>query len=66
MYRPLPESVTISKSYIEGLGLFANKDLSNQVEKSREEMIEMFDNPSFVKQLKDGEINVNDTVQVHS
>ena len=37
----------------------ANKDLSNQVEKSREEMIEMFDNPSFVKQLKDGEINVN-------
>ena len=27
-YRPLPESVTISKSYIEGLGLFANEDLS--------------------------------------
>ena len=27
-YRPLPKSVTISKSYIEGLGLFADEDLS--------------------------------------
>ena len=28
MYRPLPKKVTIRKSYIEGLGLFANEDLS--------------------------------------
>ena len=28
MYRPLPEQVTIKESYIEGLGLFANEDLS--------------------------------------
>ena len=28
MYRPLPKEVTISKSYIEGLGLFAADDLS--------------------------------------
>ena len=28
-YRPLPKCVTISKSYIEGLGLFADEDLSS-------------------------------------
>ena len=28
MYRPLPKEVTIKKSYIEGLGLFANENLS--------------------------------------
>ena len=28
MYRPLPKEVTIKKSYIEGLGLFANNNLS--------------------------------------
>jgi SET domain len=27
MYRPLPESVTIKQSLIEGLGLFATKDI---------------------------------------
>ena len=27
MYRPLPKEVTIKKSYIEGLGLFANEHL---------------------------------------
>ena len=27
MYRPLPKELTIKKSYIEGLGLFAEKDL---------------------------------------
>ena len=27
MYRPLPKQVTIDKSYIEGLGLFAVKDI---------------------------------------
>ena len=27
MYRPLPKEVTINKSYIEGLGLFAEEDL---------------------------------------
>ena len=27
-YRPLPKEVTIKKSYIEGLGLFANENLS--------------------------------------
>ena len=26
-YRPLPDIVTISKSYIEGLGLFANENI---------------------------------------
>ena len=28
MYRPLPKEVTIKKSYIEGLGLFANEHLT--------------------------------------
>ena len=28
MYKPLPKEVTIDKSYIEGLGLFADIDLS--------------------------------------
>jgi SET domain-containing protein len=28
MYKPLPRSVTIKKSFIEGLGLFANKTIS--------------------------------------
>ena len=28
MYKPLPKEVTIKKSYIEGLGLFANENLS--------------------------------------
>ncbi len=27
MYRPLPKELTINKSYIEGLGLFAEEDL---------------------------------------
>jgi len=27
MYKPLPKEVTIKKSYIEGLGLFAEEDL---------------------------------------
>jgi SET domain-containing protein len=27
MYRPLPKQLTIKKSYIEGLGLFADEDL---------------------------------------
>ena len=27
MYRPLPEEVTIKKSFIEGLGLFANENI---------------------------------------
>ena len=29
MYRPLPDEVTISESTIEGLGLFATKDISS-------------------------------------
>ena len=28
MYKPLPKELTIKKSYIEGLGLFTNKNLS--------------------------------------
>ena len=32
MYRPLPKEVTIKKSYIEGLGLFANDNLSANTE----------------------------------
>ena len=28
MYKPLPKELTIKKSYIEGLGLFANENLS--------------------------------------
>ena len=28
MYRPLPKSVTIKSSYIEGLGLFAEDNLA--------------------------------------
>ena len=32
MYRPLPKEVTIKKSYIEGLGLFANENLSVNTE----------------------------------
>jgi len=28
MYRPLPKQVTIKKSFIEGLGLFANENLA--------------------------------------
>ena len=28
MYRPLPKQVTIKKSFIEGLGLFANENIS--------------------------------------
>ena len=32
MYRPLPKEVTIKKSYIEGLGLFANDNLSSNTE----------------------------------
>ena len=31
MYRPLPKEVTIKKSYIEGLGLFANENLSANI-----------------------------------
>ena len=31
MYRPLPNEVTIKKSSIEGLGLFANENLSANV-----------------------------------
>tara|TARA_B100000519_G_C13825907_1_gene242649 strand:+ start:126 stop:431 length:306 start_codon:yes stop_codon:yes gene_type:complete len=32
MYRPLPKEVTIKKSYIEGLGLFANENLVSNTE----------------------------------
>ena len=32
MYRPLPKEVTIKKSYIEGLGLFANENLISNTE----------------------------------
>ena len=32
MYRPLPKELTIKKSYIEGLGLFANDNLSANTE----------------------------------
>ena len=32
MYKPLPKSVTIQKSYIEGLGLFAEETLSRNTE----------------------------------
>ena len=32
MYRPLPKELTIKKSYIEGLGLFANENLSSNTE----------------------------------
>ena len=31
MYRPLPEDLTIKKSPIEGLGLYATKDIKNNV-----------------------------------
>ena len=32
MYKPLPKEVTIKKSYIEGLGLFANENLVSNTE----------------------------------
>ena len=32
MYRPLPEYLTIKESLIEGLGLFATKDIKNGTE----------------------------------
>ena len=31
MYRPLPEGLTIKKSPIEGLGLYATKDITSEV-----------------------------------
>ena len=31
MYRPLPKELTIKKSYIEGLGLFANEHLATEL-----------------------------------
>ena len=35
MYRPLPKEVTIKKSYIEGLGLFADENLVANTKLSR-------------------------------
>ena len=32
MYKPLPNKVTIKKSYIEGLGLFAEENLVSNTE----------------------------------
>ena len=31
MYRPLPDGLTINKSPIEGLGLYATKDIKNNI-----------------------------------
>ena len=32
MYKPLPDSLTIKDSKIEGLGLFATEDISENIE----------------------------------
>ena len=55
MYKPLPSFLTVDKSEIHGLGIFATKDVANQTNLGLSHVIidkpNIFLSPSFLKSI---------------